>query len=161
MFYQSKYFKDIRSIAFKIFEGAGRLTVSLLIIVILITITWAVFRVLADLGNTFNQSITDALKVVMTDSLTILALLEVFRTTLTYFFEGRVKVTYIIDTVLVVILTEVMALQPAVQSAIFMMNVLCMDYVHLSELLPTQDMLDEYKKHGGNWDVNFAIIPFV
>ena len=41
------------------------------------------------------------------------------------------------------------------------MNVLCMDYVHLSELLPTQDMLDEYKKHGGNWDVNFAIIPFV
>jgi len=109
MFYQSKYFKDIRSIAFKIFEGAGRLTVSLLIIVILITITWAVFRVLADLGNTFNQSITDALKVVMTDSLTILALLEVFRTTLTYFFEGRVKVTYIIDTVLVVILTEVMA----------------------------------------------------
>src|SRR3989338_6850860 len=109
MFYQSKYFKDIRSIAFKIFEGAGRLTVSLLIIVILISITWAVFRVLADLGNTFNQSITDALKVVMIDSLTILALLEVFRTTLTYFFEGRVKVTYIIDTVLVVILTEVMA----------------------------------------------------
>src|SRR3990167_2201210 len=109
MFYQSKYFKDIRSIAFKIFEGAGRLTVSLLIIVILISITWAVFKVIADLGNTFSQSITDALKVVMIDSLTILALLEVFRTTLTYFFEGRVKVTYIIDTVLVVILTEVMA----------------------------------------------------
>ena len=109
MFYQSKYFKDIRSIAFKIFEGAGRLTVSLLIIVILISITWAVFKVLAGLGNTFNQSITEALKVVMIDSLTILALLEVFRTTLTYFFEGRVKVTYIIDTVLVVILTEVMA----------------------------------------------------
>ena len=82
---------------------------SLLIIVILISITWAVFKVIADLGNTFSQSITDALKVVMIDSLTILALLEVFRTTLTYFFEGRVKVTYIIDTVLVVILTEVMA----------------------------------------------------
>lgn len=109
MFYQSEYFKYLRSISFKIFEGAGRLIVSLLIIVILITITWAVFRVLVDLGNTFNQGITDALKVVMVDSLTILALLEVFRTTLTYFFEGRVKVTYIIDTVLVVILTEVMA----------------------------------------------------
>jgi uncharacterized membrane protein (DUF373 family) len=109
MFYQSEYFKDIRSISFKIFEGAGRLTVSLLIIVILITITWAVFRILIDLSNTFNQDITDALKIVMIDSLTVLALLEVFRTTLTYFFEGRVKVTYIIDTVLVVILTEVMA----------------------------------------------------
>lgn len=45
----------------------------------------------------------------MIDSLSILALLEVFKTALTYFSEGRVKVTYIIDTVLVVILTEVMA----------------------------------------------------
>ena len=44
----------------------------------------------------------------MVSALTILALLEVFMTVLSYFEEGRVKVTYIIDTVLVVILTEVM-----------------------------------------------------
>ena len=35
--------------------------------------------------------------------------MEVLRTALAYFTEGRVKVTYIIDTVIVTVLTEVMA----------------------------------------------------
>ena len=34
------------------------------------------------------------------------------RTALAYFSEGRVKVTYIIDTVMVTVLTEVMAFCP-------------------------------------------------
>jgi len=41
--------------------------------------------------------------------LTVLAFVEVLRTALAYFSEGRVKVTYIIDTVMVTVLTEVMA----------------------------------------------------
>lgn len=36
-------------------------------------------------------------------------MVEILRTTLAYFTEGRVKVTYIIDTVIVTVLTEVMA----------------------------------------------------
>lgn len=41
--------------------------------------------------------------------LTVLAIVEILRTALAYFTEGRVKVTYIIDTVLVTILTEILA----------------------------------------------------
>jgi uncharacterized membrane protein (DUF373 family) len=41
--------------------------------------------------------------------LTVLAMVEILRTALAYFSEGRVKVTYIIDTVMVTVLTEVMA----------------------------------------------------
>ncbi|GBE07869.1 phosphate-starvation-inducible E [bacterium BMS3Abin11] len=48
-------------------------------------------------------------KIVILNVLMILAIIEVYKTTLSYFAEGRVKVTYIIDTALVVILTEVMA----------------------------------------------------
>lgn len=101
--------KNIRNISYKVFEGVNRIVVSLLIVVILITITWAVLETLTELKDVFSKNITEALKVVMVDSLSILALLEIYRTALTYFSEGRVKVTYIIDTVLVVILTEVMA----------------------------------------------------
>lgn len=43
------------------------------------------------------------------EALTVLALVEIFRTAMAYFTEGRVKVTYIIDTVLVAVLTEVLA----------------------------------------------------
>lgn len=36
----------------------------------------------------------------------------------------------------------------------YFLRELCnIDYVHLPELAPTQDILDEYKKNGGAWDV--------
>jgi uncharacterized membrane protein (DUF373 family) len=90
------------------FEGASRLVLSLLLTAISIAILSATIKTLFNLKNIFDQDLHNVLKTVMVNSLTILALLEVFRTCLTYFSEGRVKVTYIIDTVLVVILTEVM-----------------------------------------------------
>ncbi len=36
--------------------------------------------------------------------------------------------------------------------AFFLREVAGMDYVHLPELAPNQDMLDDYKKHKGDWD---------
>ena len=91
-----------------IFQYAVRGALSLLLVVILATISWATVKTLIDLRLIFAKDIHEALKLVMVNSLTILALLEVFMTTLAYFEEGRVKVTYIIDTVIVVILTEIM-----------------------------------------------------
>ena len=35
--------------------------------------------------------------------------------------------------------------------AFFLKEIRGMEYVHLPELAPTQDILDEYKKHGGDW----------
>lgn len=91
------------------FQYAVRGVLSLLLIVILSTISWATVKTLLDLNTIFTgNDMHEALKIVMVNSLTVLALLEVFMTALAYFEEGRVKVTYIIDTVLVVILTEVM-----------------------------------------------------
>jgi len=91
-----------------IFRHAARLVLSLLMLVIIASIFWATVRTCLDASGIFGRDTREALKLVMVNSLTVLALLEVFMTTLAYFSEGRVKVTYIIDTVLVVILTEVM-----------------------------------------------------
>src|SRR3989337_3955968 len=100
--------RNIGNISSRLFEGLVRIILSLLIITILIAMVWAIVKTLTGLQGIFSKDTHEALKVVMLNSLTILALLEVFRTALAYFSEGRVKVTYIIDTVLVVILTEVM-----------------------------------------------------
>lgn len=35
--------------------------------------------------------------------------------------------------------------------AYFLKEICSMEYVHLSELAPTQEILDEYKKHHGDW----------
>lgn len=104
-----EHINNIRNISQKIFEGTATVIVSLLLVVILTTLSWAVFKTLFELKAIFSKDFHEAFKEIIVYTLTILALLEVFMTTLMYFSEGRVKVTYIIDTVLVVILTEVMA----------------------------------------------------
>lgn len=91
-----------------VFQYAVKAALCLLLLVILAAISWATVKTLADLRSAFYLSVHEALKHVMVNSLTILALLEIFMTAFAYFSEKRVKVTYIIDTVLVVILTEIM-----------------------------------------------------
>ena len=92
----------------RIFLYAVKAVLCLLLIVVLAAILWATVKTVTDLMAALSLSIHDTLKHVMINSLTILALLEIFMTTFAYFKEKRVKVTYIIDTVLVVILTEIM-----------------------------------------------------
>lgn len=62
-----------------------------------------------DLQLVWRLGANKGFRQILVDALTILAFVEVFRTAMAYFVEGRVKVTYIIDTVLVTVLTEVLA----------------------------------------------------
>lgn len=101
--------KRLNDGASRAFEGLAKIVLSILIIAILFAMGWATFKLIFGLIVTFKGDIHESIKTIIVNSLTVLALLEVFRTALAYFSEGRVKVTYIIDTVLVVILTEVMA----------------------------------------------------
>jgi len=82
---------------------------SFLIVVILLAILAGIGCTLYDLRLVLGGDFHAAFKTVLVDMLTVLAIVEVLRTALSYFTEGRVKVTYIIDTVIVTVLTEVMA----------------------------------------------------
>ena len=95
--------------AAKIFEFAVRVVLTMLLTVLLVTLLWATVKTFLELKELFwRGDIHSVLKIAMINSLSILAILEVFRTGLAYFSVGRVKVTYIIDTVIIVVLTEVM-----------------------------------------------------
>src|SRR6185369_12754732 len=98
---------DLRLTRF--FEMSARVVLSLLIVAILMAIVAGIGCTFYDMRLVFQQSFHDAFKTIMVDMLTVLAIVEVLRTALAYFTEGRVKVTYIIDTVIVTVLTEVMA----------------------------------------------------
>ena len=86
-----------------------KVVLSLLIITILLGLTGGIFRIFLDLQSLFSHPIEQALRHLIVDTLIILAIVEVFKTTLTYFSEGRVKVTFIVDTILVVMLTEIIS----------------------------------------------------
>ena len=62
-----------------------------------------------DLRLLLSANLEVALRHIIVDALTLLAVVEVLKTTLTYCSDGRVRVTFIVDTVLVVMLTEIIS----------------------------------------------------
>jgi uncharacterized membrane protein (DUF373 family) len=93
----------------RFFETSARVLLSFLIMAIFCAILAGIGYTFYDLRLVLQVEFHQFFKAVIVDMLTVLAMVEVLRTALAYFSEGRVKVTYIIDTVIVTILTEVMA----------------------------------------------------
>lgn len=93
----------------RFFESSARVLLSLLIVAIMLAILAGIGCTIYDLRLVLGGDFHLAFKSILVDMLTVLAIVEVLRTALSYFTEGRVKVTYIIDTVIVTVLTEVMA----------------------------------------------------
>lgn len=82
---------------------------SLVILTLLTALTGGALKTFWDIRLLIDQPAEVALRQVIVNTLMLLALVEVFKTTVTYFREGRVKVTFIVDTILVVMLTEVIS----------------------------------------------------
>jgi uncharacterized membrane protein (DUF373 family) len=102
----------LRMLAFdpaQLWNRLTRLSLSLLIVTIQIAFICGVGRTLLDIPLMFQSALDVGLRQVIVDALILLAIIEVLKTTLTYFSAGRVKVTFIVDTILVVMLTEVIS----------------------------------------------------
>ena len=91
------------------FETSAQALLFLFIVAILLTILAGTLYTLYDLRLILRDGFHHAFKPLLVDMLTVLAVIEILRTALAYFTEKRVKVTYIIDTVMVTVLTEAMA----------------------------------------------------
>lgn len=95
------------------FETICRALLSLLLMVLLVAMACGImgagFDLLTDFKSLYlGNGLHNALKHLVTNVLMVLAVVELFRTVKAYFTEGRLKVTYIIDTALVVVITELM-----------------------------------------------------
>ena len=93
----------------RVWEAGTRFILSLLTLTILLGLAGGVVKTFLDLRLLLSTDVEVALRQVLVDTLTLLAVVEVLKTTLAYCSDGRVRVTFIIDTVLVVMLTEVIS----------------------------------------------------
>jgi uncharacterized membrane protein (DUF373 family) len=84
--------------------------ISLLIVAVLLALLGGVVKTFIDLYGMLTHTLQETLRQVILDILVLLAMIEIFKTILTYYTEGRVKVTFIVDTILVVMLTELLSL---------------------------------------------------
>jgi uncharacterized membrane protein (DUF373 family) len=82
---------------------------SLVILTLLTALAGGALKTFWEIRLLVDHSAEIVLRQVIVNTLMLLALVEVFKTTVTYFREGRVKVTFIVDTILVVMLTEVIS----------------------------------------------------
>lgn len=109
--YENGYLKENKFNQFVcqyVYGLAVKAIISALIILLLGAMVWVIVKSAIMLKDDWGNTIQNISMMVIGNALMVLALLEVFRTTLAYFSEERVKVTYLIDTVLVVVLSEVM-----------------------------------------------------
>lgn len=93
----------------RVWEAGTRFILSLLTLTILLGLAGGVVKTFLDLRLLLSADLEVALRHIIVDALTLLAVVEVLRTTLTYCSDGRVRVTFIVDTVLVVMLTEIIS----------------------------------------------------
>jgi uncharacterized membrane protein (DUF373 family) len=82
---------------------------NLVMLTLLITLTGGALKTLWEIRLFLDHPAEVVLRQVIVNTHMLLALVEVFKTAVTYFREGRVKVTFIVDTILVVMLTEVIS----------------------------------------------------
>lgn len=83
--------------------------IGILIFVIFLSIAGGLIKTVIDLKGLLAQSVEAASRQVLINILIIFALIEVLRTALSYLSDRRVRVTFIIDTVLIVMLNEIMS----------------------------------------------------
>ncbi|MEK7251002.1 MAG: phosphate-starvation-inducible PsiE family protein [Bacteroidota bacterium] len=91
----------------KLFEGFSKVFLTLLMTLTFAILTAGTVRMTLDFVAQWKVSLLAGLQVVIVDSLTLLAMFEIYLTLLTYFKEYRVKVTYVIDSVFIMMLSEV------------------------------------------------------
>ena len=93
----------------RVWEAGTRVILSLLTLTILLGLAGGVAKTFLDLRLLLSADAEVALRQVLVDTLIMLAVVEVLKTIRAYCLDGRVRVTFIIDTVLVVMLTEVIS----------------------------------------------------
>ena len=95
-----------------LFERGQLILLMVLLVGILVALAASTTNTLLDAWGAFRHighPDKQAIPVLLADVLSSMALIEVFHTAQAYLREGRVRVTYIIDTVLVAVLSEVIA----------------------------------------------------
>lgn len=86
--------------------GGVKLVLLTLLLVQFLAMVWGIWETIEQAFIHAQRGLLSLLKSMIVNILLLLALLEVSRTILTYFTLGRVKVTYIVDSVLAVLLSE-------------------------------------------------------
>jgi len=90
----------------RLFEGFGKIILLTLLTVSFLIFIAEVVRMVFEFVSLWKYSLQIGIQAVIVNMLTLLALFEIYLTILIYFKESRVKVTYVVDSVFIIMLSE-------------------------------------------------------
>lgn len=91
-------------------NNAILILLKLLILVVLVGLLGGIVKTFMELEELLHTNVEEALRTLLLNVITMLAVVEVIKTAVSYISDGRVRVTYIVDTVLIIMLNEVISL---------------------------------------------------
>lgn len=94
----------------RIYEGFGKIILLTLLSISFVIFIAAAGKMVFEFVDLWKSSLQLGTQVIIVDTLTLLALFEIYLTILTYFKESRVKVTFVVDSVFIIMLSELMKL---------------------------------------------------
>lgn len=103
------------------YATAVRLALNLLLVILTVALLIGIVKSGIDLYHSVREPLEVILQSLLLDAVFILALTEIIITTLGYLKDGRVHVRYIVDTVLIIMLNEIVSMwfkHPNLQDAI-------------------------------------------
>jgi uncharacterized membrane protein (DUF373 family) len=103
------------------FATSVRLVLNLLLAITFAALVIGIVKAGIDLVHAINSPLQKILQDVLLDTVFILALVEIIITLLGYLKDGRVHVRYIVDTILIIMLNEVVSMwfrHPELENAI-------------------------------------------
>lgn len=87
-----------------------RVLLNILLAVICVALAIGVFKAGYDLATSLNQPLEKLLQQILVDTVFIIALVEISIMIVSYLKDGSVHVRYILDTVLIIMLNEIVAI---------------------------------------------------
>lgn len=92
------------------FSTCIRFLLNVLLVIIVAALAVGVFKAGYDLVTSINKPLEAILQQILLDAVFIVALVEITLTILGYLKDGRVEVRYIMDTILIIMLNEVITI---------------------------------------------------
>ncbi len=98
------------SLTMRLFSGILEGLLKIVVVIVLLAILGGILKSVDDLRLFLNHDLEEATRQILINVIYILAAVEILLTAFSYIKEGQVKVHFIIDTVLIIMLNEVVIL---------------------------------------------------